>query len=92
MCAHVGAARIDRHADTGREVRLPCYLTWCGAHGVTAAVRGPHKSPALEMVPAPDGVGFVSAWVGVSVECGRCGYRSAPSAFCRPTGPTYKSS
>ena len=93
FCKHVGAVRIEVHANTGEKVEVPCYLTWCGAHGVTAAARDYKDMPKSEYIQATDGKGgVVSAWSIYGVKCGNpeCAYISAPSAFCRPIGPTYR--
>lgn len=90
MCGHRGASRLDEHRETGERVYIPCYLTWSGAHGVTAAVRNPSDMPLWGMVKNPDGAGWVSAAKRPSsVRCDECEYHSPASAFCRPTGPVY---
>lgn len=90
LCGHVGAHRVDVHRVTGAEHAMPCYLTWCAAHGVTPAVRNHEDMPPYETVRCEDGAGWTSAWRTRNVRCDACGYHSSPSAFCRPTGPTYE--
>lgn len=88
LCGHQGAARLDEHRETGERVYIPCYLTWCAAHGVTAAVRNADDMPRWPSVKSPDSSGYISAAKHpTSVRCDSCGYHSPPSAFCRPTGP-----
>lgn len=90
MCGHMGAGRLEEHRVTKERTVTPCFLSWCGAHGVLAPYRYDAERPRFEMVPNPDGCGHTGARRSVGVKCDACGYVSHASAFCTPTGPPSK--
>lgn len=91
LCGHKGGKRLERHRKTRKTFATPCYLTWSASGGVTAAYRKGADKPPFEMIPTPDGAGNESAYERLGVQCDECEYVSAPSAFCRPTGPPLSS-
>lgn len=79
LCGNQGAERVFETPDA--EVAVPCFLSWCAAHGVHAPIR------EGECIPKPG-----EEKGGRMIRCSACGYWTHPSAFCRPTGPAHRRS